>query len=272
MVDNDYQMLIEYIKKHISIDGNLYKERPFKRRIAVRMRYTEQKSYGDYLEYLRYNQAEMMKLKDTLTINVTRFFRNRETFDFLGDVIFKDLVRKNQKVRILSAGCSTGEEPYTLSMILKDFFRNSNGDYEIIGIDVDTDAIEKAKIGIYNEYSFMELKHEEVARYFKKNGQHYILDEDIKKNVDFMIMDIKESDSLLTMGKFDLIICRNILIYFSKDFQESIIANFHRILKQNGYLVLGKVEILTGQVKDMFETINRKERVFRKIDNKHQNS
>jgi chemotaxis protein methyltransferase CheR len=68
------------------------------------------------------------------------------------------------------------------------------------------------------------------------------------------------------MGKFDLIICRNILIYFSKDFQESIISNFHKILKQNGYLVLGKVEILTGYVKDMFETINRKERVFRKID------
>ena len=269
MVDNDYQMLIEHIRKHISIDGNLYKERPFKRRIAVRMRSTDQKTYREYLDYLRSKPEEMMKLKETLTINVTRFFRNRETFDFLEDVIFREMMRKNHKVRILSAGCSTGEEPYTLSMMLSGFSRSGSSEYEIIGIDVDTDAIEKAKMGVYSDFSFMELKHEEIEKYFKKSGYHYILNEDIKRNANFIIMDIKESEKLVSLGKFDLIICRNILIYFSKDFQEKIISDFHRLLKPGGYLVLGKVEILTGRVKDIFETINRKERVFRKIDNQH---
>jgi len=266
MDDNDYQMLITYIKNHISIDGNLYKERPFKRRIAVRMRYTNKNTHKEYLDYLREHSEEMIKLKNTLTINVTRFFRNRETFDFIKNVILREIIRKNQRIRILSAGCSTGEEPYSTSIMLNSF-RTNPLEYEIVGIDVDSDAIEKAKIGIYGEFSFMEMKHEEVKRYFKKNGEIYILNEEIKRNVNFVIMDIKQSESLLSIGKFDLIICRNILIYFSKDFQEKIITDFHKILKSNGYLVLGKVEILTGFVKNLFETINRKERVFRKIDN-----
>jgi len=274
MADADYQMLIDYISRHISIDGNLYKERPFKRRLAVRMRHNGMSptSYREYLDFLVSNKSELSKLKETLTINVTRFFRNRETFEYLDEFIFRDIAKRTKKIRILSAGCSTGEEPYTLSMMLSSSLRNSEMDFEIVGIDVDTDAIEKAKIGIYNEFSFMELKREEIDRYFRKNGAHFVLSEDIKKKVEFVVMDIKESNVLLTMGRFDLIICRNILIYFSKDFQERIISDFHRMLKNDGYLVLGKVEILTGRVKDIFETINRKERVFRKIADQHQNS
>ncbi|MDD3803590.1 MAG: protein-glutamate O-methyltransferase CheR [bacterium] len=272
MDDIDYQMLIEYIRRNISIDGNLYKERPFKRRLNVRIRHNGLTGYREYLDFLKTNKEEMQKLKDTLTINVTRFFRNRETFDFIEQVVLRNLIKNNQKIRILSAGCSTGEEPYSLSMIMKNYLRAYEQQFEIVGIDVDTPSIEKARIGIYSEFSFMELKTEEIERNFRKNGVYYILSDDIKKNVEFVIMDIKESEQLLQLGKFDLIVCRNILIYFSKDFQEKIIADFHRMLKNDGYLVLGKVEILTGHVKELFETVNRKERVFKKIANQHKNS
>lgn len=267
-MDNiEYQQLIDFIKRHISIDGNLYKERPFKRRIAVRMRSTDKKTYGDYLEYLRIHSDEINKLKNTLTINVTRFFRNRETFEYLLNVTFKDVVRKNETLRILSAGCSTGEEPYTLAIMLNGIKRRSEFNYEIVGIDVDSEAVEKAKSGVYTEHSFTEVNSEEIEKYFIKSGSSFVLRDDYKRNVEFKIMDIKESEKLLLLGKFDMIVCRNILIYFSKDFQESILSDFHRILKTNGYLVLGKVEIITGPVKEMYETINRKERIFKKIDN-----
>ncbi|MGE3062393.1 MAG: protein-glutamate O-methyltransferase CheR [bacterium] len=272
MVDNDYQMLIDYISRHISIDGNLYKEKPFKRRLNVRMRHNNMTEYREYLDFLRTSSEELRKLKDTLTINVTRFYRNRETFEYLEQFIIKDIFKKNQRIRILSAGSSTGEEAYTISMIINNNFRNSSQKCEIVGIDVDTLSVERAKIGIYNEFSFMELKAEEIDKYFRKSGAHFVLSEELKKNVEFIIMDIKESDALLRLGKFDMIVCRNILIYFSKDFQEKIISDFHKMLKNDGYLVLGKVEILTGHVKELFETVNRKERVFKKIAYTHTNS
>lgn len=264
MNEIDYKILVDYISQKIGIDGNLYKERPFKRRLMVRMRATGKKTFLEYLQFLKSDGEEIDKLKETLTINVTRFFRNRETFDFLERFVFPEVINKKERIRILSVGCSTGEEVYSLNIIMKRLSLKRELNYEIVGIDVDEDAVKKAHIGMYRDYSLMELKEEEKKKYFKKIGDYYYLDESLKQNVYFKIVNIKEENILFTLGKFDFIICRNVLIYFSREFQEKIFYVFYDLLLSEGILVLGKVEILTGNVKKLYKPINVKERVFKK--------
>jgi len=269
MDEIDYKFLVDFISQKIGIDGSIYKERPFKRRLMVRMRATGKKTFLEYLQFLKSDKEELNILKETLTINVTRFFRNRETFDFLELYIFPELIRKKERIRILSVGCSTGEEVYSLNIIMKKLSAKKDFNYEIVGIDVDEDAINKAHLGMYRDYSLIELNDLEVKKYFKKIGDYFYLDESLKENVYFKILDIKEENILFTLGKFDFIICRNVLIYFSKEFQEKMFYVFYDLLLPEGILVLGKVEILTGNTKTLYKSINIKERVFKKIDNQH---
>lgn len=265
-MDNpEYRMLVHYIREKISIDGSLYKDRPFKRRLAVRMRSVGAPTYGEYLLYLKKNKEEIDKLKDTLTINVTRFFRNRETFDYLEHFLSKAFVKGKSGIRVLSAGSSSGEEAYSLAIMLDRIGRVHQFEYRIIGIDIDEDAVKKAREGIYNEYSFAETTEDEKAKCFTKVGKEWAIAEKYRKNVSFVGMDIKNEEQVEELGMFDMIVCRNILIYFSKEFQERILSMFSRMLKDKGILVLGKVEIIMGSAKKSFEPENIKERIYRKI-------
>lgn len=273
MVDRDYNMLLKYIKEHIAFDGTLYKERPFKRRLSLRMKYTDQESYYDYLNYLRHNPEELEKLKDSLTINVTRFLRNRTVFDFLKKYIREQIKqgRKNN-FNILSVGCSSGEEPYSMAMIMHSLQRKYNIDYYILGLDYDTNMLAKAKTGVYNQFSLKELSEAELHRNFSKLKDKYVIRDEIKEHVMFKEFNVKNTDSLAQFGMFDIILCRNVLIYFSREFQYRIILAFNEILNDNGILVLGKIEIIMGKYKDLFSIIDKRERIYKKIGNQDQNS
>lgn len=265
-MDNpEYRMLVHYISDKISIDGSLYKDRPFKRRLAVRMRSVGVQTYGEYLLYLKQNREEMEKLKDTLTINVTRFFRNRETFEYLENFLSRAFIKGKNNIRVLSAGSSTGEEAYSLAILFDRIGRVHQFEYKITGIDIDEDAVRKAREGIYTEYSFSETSEEEKTKYFTKVGKDWAIGDRYRRNVNFVSMDIKDEAQMLELGMFDIIVCRNILIYFSKEFQERILSIFARMLRDNGVLVLGKVEIIMGSAKKSFEPENIKERIYRKI-------
>lgn len=269
MDDFDYNNLLSFIRNNLSIDGSLYKEKPFRRRITLRMKYTDTQTYADYLHLLRNNPEELAKLKDTLTINVTRFFRNRETFEYLREYISTNLIKYKSKINILSVGCSSGEEPYTLAIIMEEISRVTGIQYTITGVDVDEAVIQKAKAGSYNEFSFTEVKGEEKERYFRKIGELYFIEDSLKKNVTFRLMDIKNQLILRRLGQFDIIMCRNVLIYFGKEFQERIIESFHNMLPSGGIMVLGKIEILTGNTRQLFTIVSKRERVYTKIDNQN---
>ncbi len=269
MDDYDYNELLSFIRNTLSIDGTLYKEKPFRRRITLRMKYTDCESYSDYLDYVRNNPDEMNKLKDALTINVTRFFRNRETFDYLRDYISMNMIKYKSKINILSVGCSSGEEPYTLAIIMDEINRKTGVQYSITGVDVDENMIQRAKAGSYNEFSFTEVRSEERDRYFRKIGELYFIEDSLKTNVNFKIMDIKNQLILKKLGQFDIIMCRNVLIYFGKEFQDRIIESFNNMLPSGGIMVLGKIEILTGNTRQLFTIINKRERVYTKIDNQN---
>ncbi len=265
MDNTGYRSLLSYIKQEIRIDGFLYKERPFKRRIKLRMRYTETESYSEYLYYLRKNYEEKQLLKDALTINVTRFFRNRSTFDCLENLIKEIFISKQKFISIFSVGCSSGEEAYTMGLILNNLKSMYNIDYSILGVDVDEIIIKKAKLGQYNDFSMKEIRESEVKKYFDKSDNIYSLKEQFKGNVNFKVLDIKSFSEMKRLGKYDIILCRNVLIYFSKEFQEMIMKVFHEMLNPDGILVLGKIEIIMGTFRNYYDIISKQERIYKKI-------
>lgn len=267
MDEQGYKTLISYIREELEIDGALYKERPFKRRIALRMKYTGMETYSDYLNYLRINANEKRMLKDALTINVTRFFRNRDAFEYIEDYIKQAYARKNNFIRILSVGCSSGEEPYTMGLIMHNLRNIYNFSYSIVGVDVDEQMIDNARSGLFPSFSMKELTDAEKKKYFEEAGEKFYLKDNYRRNIEFKIVNIKDFGMLRRLGHYDIILCRNVLIYFSKEFQQMIMQVFHEMLNEEGILMLGKIEIIMGNFRNYFEVINKKQRVYKKIGN-----
>lgn len=267
MDERGYKTLISYIRQELQIDGSLYKDRPFRRRISLRMKYTGKDSYSDYLNFLRVDPNEKRLLKDALTINVTRFFRNRDAFESIEEYIKKAYARKNNFIRILSVGCSSGEEPYTLGLIMQSLKNIYNFNYSIVGIDVDEHMIENARAGLFPSFSMKELTEAEKKKYFELAGDKFYLKESYRRNIEFKIVNIKDFGMIRRLGHFDIILCRNVLIYFSKEFQQMIMQVFHEMLNEDGILMLGKIEIIMGNFRNYFEVINKKQRIYKKIGN-----
>ena len=251
----EFNLLKKTIKELLNFDPDNYKERPFKRRLNSRMRSLKVTSYAEYARIIRTDKEELERLKNALTINVTKFFRNREVFKIIQREILPEL---DEPVDIWSAGCATGEEPYTLAIILLEARKKGR----ILATDVDEQAIEKAKRGVYNEFSFEETPYFIKTKYFDRSGDNYIINERVKEMVEFQVQDLKELFSFHRL--FDIILCSNVLIYFSKDFQEELMKEFYRRLKSGGYLILGKVEGMFGQNVKLFRPYNLRERIYRK--------
>jgi len=215
------------------------------------------------------NPDEYDKLLDSLTINVTEFFRNPGTFDFLYENILPELIAEKRfeslkTIRIWSAGCAAGEEPYSLAILLKELLGAKINSYniKIWGTDIDDASLERARNGVYQTSGMDNLPPNLLSKYFSQGSSgEYILKEEIKKMVDF-----RKSDLISEMGptNLDMILCRNVVIYFSRKLQERLFLDFLSCLRAGGYLVLGKVETLVGKAVNLFERVNNRERIFRK--------
>ncbi len=254
-MDLELYSLMKTIKNLLDFDPMNYKEKPFKRRIRVRMRALGFETYKEYEEYLKNNIEEQIKLKDTLTINVSKFFRNLEVFEIIKDEIIPKI---KEPVRCWSAGCSTGEEPYTIAIILKELGKEGR----IIGTDIDTDALKKAREGVYTIFSMDEIPYQYIKKYFDEKDGKYIIKDFIKNYVTFLELDFKDIEKF-TM-KFDIILCRNVLIYLTKEFQEKLITRFYELLDEGGFLILGMAETLGIGKYEYFLPYKLKERIYRK--------
>lgn len=247
-------------------DLDSYKDKCIQRRISVRIRTSGCKNAEEYIELLRNKKDEVKKLLNVLTINVTEFFRNPSTFDKLKDTVFPDIFAMKEDsgtVRIWSAGCASGEEPYTLAIILKEFFPEElkRFNVEITATDIDEVILKKAAEGYYQRDKLIGMAPDLRLKYFKEYGDKYSLSFDIKKMVSFIKEDIFQEG--LHSGN-DLIICRNLLIYFSRDKQEWVLNEFWKGLNRGGFLVLGRAEILVGEGRKLFTTVCPRERIYRK--------
>jgi len=244
---NDYYDFAAKVKQLTNIDLLLYKEAQMKRRLQSLY---EKKGYHNFTEYYRCIASDANALNeflDRMTINVSEFFRNSKRWEVLEKKILPDLLKRNQSLKIWSAACSTGEEPYTLSMIISSLMPHAR--VSILATDLDMNVLEKAKRGMYHERSLNELP-ASMDKYFVKEGDFYQVKDEIKKKVTFrkhnLLADVFDAD-------FDLIICRNVLIYFTEEAKDMLYTKFNRALKRDGIFFVGSTEQIFNSAQYGFE-------------------
>lgn len=259
---NSFQDLLSYIEAKTAFKCQRYKEKPLKRRIGVRMRALGLADFSQYHNYLKNNPVELKKLLDTLTINLSYFFRNPETFEYLKKCIFPTFKKKRGELTFWSAGCAQGEEPYSLAIIAAESTLLNR--VKIYGTDIDTHTLNIAEKGIYSPMAFQYTPENIMENCFEQTAQGFKIKEKIRNRVRFSKLDLFEISSF---EPCDLIMCRNVLIYVDRSAQSTILRTFYKQLKYGGYLVIGKVELLIGIPEaKLFEVVSRDEHVYRKKD------
>ena len=246
-----------------------YKEKCLRRRIAVRMRARGVHTYGDYARLLDGDPVEYERLLDALTINVTKLFRNWETYDAIERLVVPELwKRPDPTLRVWSAGCSSGEEPYSLAAL---FHRHAArvheanrlpGRLDVLGSDIDRGVLAAAARGVYQGPAFADTPVDLRERYFRPEGQGFAVVPELRSLVRFERRDLIAE--MPPHGGLHLITCRNVIIYFDRATQEALFERFHAALAPGGFLVLGKVETLLGHARTLFATVEPRERIFRK--------
>lgn len=232
-----YEVFKANVNRLINIDLNYYKEKQMKRRIQSLLNRNNFKDFDDYFEGLKSDKALLEQFINYLTINVSEFYRNPNQWNVLEMDIIPSLLSNKKKLTIWSSACSTGEEPYSLAMLMTKFFPLN--EIKILATDIDEEAMNKAKVGLYNEKALENLPLNFKNKYFTKIQNSYKISEDIKRCVEFRKMD-------LLMDKFpdniDLILCRNVMIYFTEEAKELLYSKFYKSLSDDGILFVGSTE------------------------------
>ena len=235
----DYEKFKTEIYNLTKIDLNAYKEKQMKRRIDALIAKHGIVGYADYVKAIKNNEDLFEEFVNYLTINVSEFWRNPEQWAVLENNILPDLFKLfGKKLKIWSAACSTGDEPYSLVMLLSKYVPLS--DIKIYATDIDVQVIEKAKAGLYNEKSLKGLPQEFLKKYFTPVGKNnFQISDEIKRCVEF-----KKHNLLLDKypDNMDLIVCRNVLIYFTDEAKYDVYKKFNASLKKDGILFVGSTE------------------------------
>jgi chemotaxis protein methyltransferase CheR len=205
------------------------------------------KTYEDYLNLLKYssNGNDLSRLFDAITTNETYFFREMEQLQVCVNSVVPSLLNtgKRSKVRIWSAACSTGEEPYTIAMMLMEKFGSINA-FDILGSDISNNVLASARMACYSSYSTRNVPAKYLKKYFTPDGKVFRLNNEIKKSVKLTKINITESKDMRAMHGADIIFCRNVLIYFDLKSKQEAVSNLYDCLKPGGYLFIGATESL----------------------------
>lgn len=261
--------LLTKIYEDKGLDFTQYKEKSLLRRIGSRLSAHNAESYDKYINILEGDPKEYDKLLDSLTINVTEFFRNPELFsalekDVIPRIIYAKRTKQHKIVRVWSCGCSSGDEAYSLAML---FLKKLGGQIRdgflltIIGSDIDKSALMEAKNVLYLKDRLKVINKTSLDAYFDKTDDKYRLKDSVSSLVSFRHHDVINNKPFMHC---DLILCRNLLIYFNKELQEETLFKFYDALNPGGFLVLGMVESLFGAVVNAFENVNNRLRIYRR--------
>lgn len=239
MVDS-YEAFKEQIYRLTTIDLSSYKERQMKRRIDALITKHNINSYATYVNEIKNDKVLYDEFVTYLTINVSEFYRNPEQWELLEKEIYPYLTSTfgKKQLKIWSAACSTGDEPYSLAMLLSKFMPLSQ--IKIIATDIDKQILEKAKSGLYNDKSIKALPQEFISKYFTKiSDRSFKISDDIKKCVEFRQHNLLKDPY---PDSCDLIVCRNVLIYFTEEAKIEIYKKFNKALKKDAILFVGSTE------------------------------
>lgn len=250
-------------------DMSSYKDSCMKRRVAIRVRFTGCSSVADYCCLLRQNGQERALLQKVLTIHVSHFFRNPVVFEELRRQALPELFSRasatgQRELRICSLGCAGGEEPYSLAIILREYFKNELQTVaaHITGVDIDAATLAVARNGEYGEDRLREVTPELRERYFENRGTQFRLVSEIREMVNFVQGNITK---IQPYPSSDLVLCRNTLIYFTQSEQENILSRIAADISPGGVLVLGTSETLSGSARRNFIPLSLAERIYRRV-------
>lgn len=232
----------------------------FERRFARRLQELNIDSYSTYLQFLQNENGgaqEFGRLIQEITINETSFFRNASQFKAMVNLMIPEIMNNKKKqgenrLRIWSAGCSSGEETYTIALFLTEKYGEKLGKWqvEILGTDIDPAVIETAKTGVYAEYRLRNVPTDIRNRFFTSTRSGFAVTEDIKRMVGFRVSNLNDNRDMIMMRNFDIIFCRNVLIYFNAASKKRVVENFYKSLLPHGFLILGHSESLFGVTKN----------------------
>jgi two-component system, chemotaxis family, CheB/CheR fusion protein len=258
--------IIDLLRAHTARDFTLYKEGTLLRQIQRRMAISSIKDIGTYLSTIRDNPDEIDRLAKDMLINVTQFFRDEKTFEVLVDTIVPELIRRQRlgmPLRIWDAGCSTGEETYSIAMLFLEEIASAkrNVKLQVFASDIDDDALAIARNGLYPESIRKDVSEARLERFFVKEGHNYRVTRELRETVVFTTQDLLGD---APFSRLDFVSCRNVLIYLRPEVQEKVLALFHFALREDGILVLGASETV-GTFGDRFEPISKKQRIFRHL-------
>jgi len=248
----DYEAFKKKVFQLTKIDLSCYKERQMKRRIDSLITKAKIKNYNDYVEALKRDKALLEEFVAYLTINVSEFYRNPEQWRLLEGKILPHLFSKfgSNSLKVWSAACSTGDEPYTLAMVLGKSVPMNR--LQIIATDIDKQVLEKAQLGIYDIKSLKGLPDEFKRRYFHKLDTHrFQINDEVKKCVKFSQHNLLKDPY---PDRCDLIVCRNVMIYFTEEAKAGIYKKFNAALKKDGILFVGSTEQIIAPANYNFAT------------------
>ena len=235
---DDYEGLKEAILKMTAIDLNAYKEKQMKRRIDALIDKNNIKGYVNYINALKTDKGLFDEFVNYITINVSEFYRNPDQWELMDKQFIPDLVGKfGNSLKVWSAACSTGDEPYSLVMCLSKHIPLNQ--IKIYATDLDKTVIAKAKVGLYNDKSIAGVPADLKKKYFTQIGPSFKISDEIKARVDFHEHNLLKDRY---PDKCDLIVCRNVLIYFTEEAKNEVFAKFSASLKKDGLLFIGSTE------------------------------
>ncbi len=245
--NDDFKYIRELVYKVSGIHLSDVKRDMVYSRLARRLRTLKLTAFSDYCQFIDNNyDQEITNTINAITTNLTHFFREDHHFDMLRQRIIPELVRnqpRGKRLRIWSAGCSTGEEPYSIAISLVDTLTNiSQWDAKVLATDLDTNVIEKCKAGIYDKQRIAPVEASLANKWFKTSDNQVVVDDNLKQLITFKQLNLMHKWPI--RGPFDVIFCRNVLIYFDKPTQQRLFNRFYEMLAPNGYLFLGHSEQL----------------------------
>lgn len=266
--DKELDLLTQKIGRERNFDCGQFRQTYFRRRVSTRIRATGSVDASRYMRLLDTDGDEWNRLISTLTVNVTEFFRDRSTWEFLAaDVCANLLAAKERRgqsfVRVWSAGCSTGQEPYGLAMLFAEVAGEgrSRATVRVTATDYDRDCLAKAKAGLYAEDEVVGIDRSRRLRFTTREAEGVRMSRELRGMIRFMHLDLFSDHDQRLM---DLILCRNVLMYFTPEQQTMVLRKFVRALNPGGYLVLGKSEKLKPELYGEFVNVSLAERVYQK--------
>ncbi|MBT3755787.1 MAG: protein-glutamate O-methyltransferase CheR [Candidatus Cloacimonetes bacterium] len=268
-------MILNFLHDQRGFDFSGNRLSMLERRITKRLYTTKCDSLEEYYDYIILHPQECDKLIDVLTINVSSFFRNSLTWEYTNKFLLPKLFEKKEanresSIRFWSAGCASGEEPYSIAILINEFFKkeNTKPNTHIFATDIDTEILKKAEKATFDMDAVKNIKLGLLRKYFIERSDLFTLKKEIKDMVSFSFFDLLDrkrySPPGSVFGNFDIILCRNVLIYFNNEFQERIFDKLYRSLNKGGYLILGEAEVPIQKFKSEFRRIDKCCKIYQK--------